>query len=85
MVHTYWYIGKYIVEEEQLGKTRAGYGDYLILELSDRLTKEFGKGFSKATLENARQFYVIYGLEKTYALRREFKKLPFHPNLSWIH
>ena len=29
MVKTYWQIGKRIVEEEQSGKGRADYGDYL--------------------------------------------------------
>jgi predicted nuclease of restriction endonuclease-like (RecB) superfamily len=80
MVQTYWHIGKYIVEEEQQGKTRANYGDFLITELSIRLTREFGRGFGIATLENARKFYIVYGLEKPYALRREFE-----PNLSWTH
>jgi len=85
MVHTYWYIGKYIVEEEQLGKTRAGYGKYLLLELSNKLTAEFGKGFSLTTLEYARKFYKVYGVEKPHALREGSEKLPFHQNLAWIH
>ena len=29
----YWQIGKVIFEEEQLGKERAGYGDFLIKSL----------------------------------------------------
>jgi predicted nuclease of restriction endonuclease-like (RecB) superfamily len=85
MVQTYWNIGKYIIEEEQQGKTRADYGNYLIKELSCRLTKEFGKGFGIATLENARKFYIVYGLEKPYALRREFKELQLNSNLTWTH
>lgn len=44
MVEAYWNIGKQIVEEEQKGKSRAEYGKALIKELSDKLTKEFGKG-----------------------------------------
>jgi len=51
MVVTYFKIGKRIVEEEQKGKQRAGYGEKLITELSRKLTKEFGKGFSERNLE----------------------------------
>jgi hypothetical protein len=47
MVHAYWQIGKRIVEEEQNGKERADYGAYLIRELSQQLTDEFGKGFDE--------------------------------------
>ncbi|HSI91673.1 MAG TPA: DUF1016 N-terminal domain-containing protein, partial [Adhaeribacter sp.] len=34
MVYTYFEIGKMIVEEEQEGKERAGYGKQLITELA---------------------------------------------------
>ncbi|MFP5041169.1 DUF1016 N-terminal domain-containing protein [Parasediminibacterium sp. JCM 36343] len=42
----YWQIGKIIFEEEQEGKERAGYGDFLIKSLSDYLEPQFGSGFS---------------------------------------
>lgn len=74
MVEAYWLIGKRIVEEEQQGETRAGYGEGLIKELSKALTGEFGKGFSVANLKNFRQFYLTF--EKSYALRSQ---------LSWTH
>lgn len=57
MVKTYWQIGKRIVEEEQNGKARADYGEFLIVNLSRYLTDSFGKGFSVANLKNIRQFY----------------------------
>lgn len=86
MVEAYWNIGKLIVEEEQKGEKRAEYGKYLIKDLSQRLTKEFGKGFSVANLRNFRQFYLVFPKgflsdnlseeEKCYALRSE---------LSWTH
>ena len=59
MVQTYWQIGKRIVEQEQSGQNRAGYGDYLITNLSRHLSDTFGKGFSEANLRNIRQFYVV--------------------------
>ena len=77
MVESYWKIGQQIVEEEQLGQDRAGYGAYLIRELSRRLGDEFGKGFSVANLKNFRQFYQTFpDFGKSYALRSQ---------LSWTH
>jgi len=43
----YWKIGRRIVEEEQNGRRRAGYGERLIETLSEALTAEFGKGYSE--------------------------------------
>jgi predicted nuclease of restriction endonuclease-like (RecB) superfamily len=74
MVEAYWNIGKQIVEEEQNGEERADYGSYLIKELSSKLTQEFGKGFSKQSLWNMRQFYNYFPILS--AVRRE---------LTWTH
>lgn len=46
MVHSYFEIGRMIVEDEQQGKSRAEYGKHTLRDLSDRLTRRFGKGFS---------------------------------------
>lgn len=43
MVRAYWEVGREIVEEEQRGRERAGYGQRLLEELSARLTAEFGR------------------------------------------
>jgi len=51
MVITYFEVGRMIIEEEQNGKERAGYGKQLLKELSKVLSKEFGKGFSVDNLE----------------------------------
>lgn len=74
MVQAYWNIGRIIVEEEQNGKGRAEYGSYLIKTLSEKLTQEYGKGFTKSNLGYMRQFYQTF--EKDHALRGE---------LSWTH
>ena len=76
MAKTYFLIGKRIVEEEQNGEKRAEYGDELIKNLSLRLTKEFGKGFSKRNLWQMKQFYLVYS--KVQTLSAQFK-------LSWSH
>lgn len=60
MVQTYWQIGRRIVVEEQQGQSRAGYGDFLITNLSRHLSDTFGKGFSEANLKNIRQFYITF-------------------------
>lgn len=60
MVVTYWQMGKIIVETEQYGKRRAGYGDALITDLSKKLTAEFGKGYTATNLKYFRQFYLTF-------------------------
>ncbi len=55
-----WLIGREIVEEEQRGRDRAKYGSHLLADLSGRLQKEFGNGYSVDNLELFRQFYREY-------------------------
>ena len=57
-VHTNFEIGRRIVQEEQRGEDRAAYGEEVIRTLADRLTGEFGKGFSLSNLRSMRQFYL---------------------------
>ena len=70
----YWQIGKVIFEEEQQGKKRAGYGEFLIKSLSEQLQPQFGSGFSIRQLEMCRQFYRTFPIANT--LRSQF---------SWSH
>ncbi len=70
----YWQIGKVILEEEQEGKERAGYGEFLIKSLAETLQPQFGSGFSIRQLEMCRQFYRTFPI--TNALRSQ---------LSWTH
>ena len=60
MTASYWEIGRRIVEAEQQGKRRAGYGEQLIARLSADLTARFGRGFSPDNLENMRRFFAAY-------------------------
>jgi predicted nuclease of restriction endonuclease-like (RecB) superfamily len=60
MVTAYWLIGREIVQAVQGGEERAEYGKQVVEELSRRLSKEFGKGFSAPTLWNFRQFYLVF-------------------------
>lgn len=74
MVTAYWSIGKSIVEHEQDGNFRAEYGKGVLKSLSERLTKEFGKGFDVRNLQQMKKFYQTY--PNTNALRSQ---------LSWTH
>lgn len=60
MVYSYYEAGRIIVEEEQQGKNRAEYGKYILRQLSDKLTKELGRGFSYENLKLMRKFYMIF-------------------------
>ena len=72
MVSAYWEMGKRIVEYEQLGRKRAGYGESLLTELSKKLTADFGKGFALPSLRNYRQFYLTFsGSQKGSAVRSQ--------------
>ena len=74
MLHTYWQIGHIIVEYEQNGELKAQYGTKLLVELSKRLTKEIGKGYSRSNLYNMREFYSLYPIFQTLSGK-----------LSWSH
>jgi len=58
-VHTSFEIGRHIVEQEQRGRDRAAYGLEVVNTLAQRLTVEFGKGFSISNLKLMRQFYLL--------------------------
>lgn len=91
MVYAYYEIGRRIVEEEQNGADRAGYGQYLLKELSEYLTEIYGKGFSVGNLKNVRQFYRVYSEDQIgETVFSQFKNLPSTVNerkffLSWSH
>lgn len=59
-IMTYYSLGRWIVETQQMGEKRAKYGSKVIKTLSEKLQEEFGKGFSEDTLKNARKFYLTY-------------------------
>jgi hypothetical protein len=71
-----WLIGREIVEEEQMGRKRAGYGEQILEDLSAKMTRDFGTGYSEQNLRFIRQFYLMYPLllgdrKIRYALRSE--------------
>ena len=86
-----WLIGREIVEEEQQGKRRAGYGEKVLEDLSIKLRHEFGTGYSVQNLRFIRQFYLTYPIllgdsKIRYAVRSEsWRPGHLNPNLSWTH
>ena len=74
LLNTYWNIGRIICEYEQTDSVRADYGKQTLKVLSKELTKEFGKGFSRANLYNMRLFYLTYEKIQTVSGK-----------LSWSH
>ena len=93
---TFFAIGRWIVEVEQQGESRAKYGRQIIKNLSEAMNTQFGRGYSVDTLENARKFYLTYQdrisetvfrkfvVEKSETAFRFFgETLPF--TLPWSH
>ena len=84
MVHTYYEIGRMIVEEEQGGEKRASYGKKVLKFLSVKLSKEFGKGFSVENLDRMRFFYKSYSIPISSTVLTKLENKPKF-KLSWSH
>ena len=72
-------FGFVVVDPSKRGKgygkrDRAEYGKQLVTDLPKRLTKEYGKGFSRSNLQNMRNFYLSYPICQTLSGK-----------LSWSH
>ena len=76
IVQAYWQVGRHIVEYEQSGEQRAKYGNATLKQLSEKLSAEFGSGFTVTNLKLMRQFYLAFPIG--HALRDEFSL--FHYN-----
>lgn len=74
LLNMYWEIGKLIVQDEQNGEKRAGYGKQILKNLAQQLSLEFGKGFNERNLNNMRAFFSSFPIWN--AVRTE---------LSWTH
>ena len=72
-LNSYYEIGKILVEA-QGGAARAKYGNKLIKEYSQRLSKEIGKGYTATNLKYMRQFYLL--IKKGHAVNDQ---------LTWTH
>jgi predicted nuclease of restriction endonuclease-like (RecB) superfamily len=66
MTATYWEIGRRIVEHEQAGQKRAGYGEEVVGKFSKDLTHRFGRGFGPAQVAAMRQFHLTFPLPDNF-------------------
>ena len=73
MVNAYWHIGEAIYKECG-DNDRAAYGKQVLQFISERLTAEFGAGFTERNLRNMRQFYLLFPIRHTVCAE-----------LSWSH
>ena len=73
MVTAYWEIGEQIYKA--CGENdRAEYGKKILKYISEKLTEEFGKGYSIRNLRNMRNFYCTFPIRQTLSAE-----------LSWSH
>ena len=72
-LHTYWNIGRLIVEA-QGGKKRAKYGDGLIKEWGCKLSDKYGRGYDYTNLSRMRFLFIAFPNVGTLS-----------QHLSWSH
>ena len=58
MTAAYWLIGKQIVEFEQEGQKRAGYGEEIVKRLAADLSARYGRSFSVRNVWQMKAFYL---------------------------
>ena len=76
LVATYWQIGKRI-QQDVLQNERAEYGKEILQTLSEKLTEEYGRGFSPANMSSMLRFAEVFpDTEIVAALSKQ---------LSWSH
>ena len=80
LVRRNWELGKLIAEEELNGQDRAVYGAAIIKSLSQRLTANYGKGFTKSYLYS---FVTFYKNNEAEIFQTAFGKS--RTMLSWSH
>ena len=72
-LNSYYEVGRLLVEA-QGGEKKAKYGNKLIKEYSEKLTKELGKGYDVSNLKRMRKFYLL--IQKGATMSHQ---------LSWSH
>lgn len=77
LIQRNWLLGKRIATEELKDGRKENYGKEIIVELSKKLSSEFGKGFEKASLYRFVPFYKTFPNIFSSMMRQSF--------LSWTH
>lgn len=71
MTAAYWLIGRHVVEFEQQGKRRAGYGEELLERLAADLSARYGRGFSTRNVRQMKAFYLAWPIVQTLSAESE--------------
>jgi len=75
MVLSYWEIGREL-KDEILKDKRATYGKEVVKKISEKLTLEYGRGYSRSNLERMMKLYTFFDKEICATLSHK---------LSWSH
>jgi len=76
MVISYWEIGEHL-KTEILKDERAVYGQEIVKQMSEKLTLEYGRGYSRSNLERMMRFYTAFSNKEICATLSH--------KLSWSH
>ena len=77
MIHSYWLVGRRLVEEEQGGAARVEYGKALLKRLAAELVPLYGNTYTVRRLQDYRQFYLYFKDIEIWHSRV--------PNPTWTH
>src|SRR5437763_3297743 len=86
LTSTYWLVGQRIVEHEQSGAERAGYGEALLKRLAEDLTAKLGRGFSERNIRQMRLFYLGWPNPQTLSAElvdAGIRQTPSAISVSW--
>lgn len=83
MTAAYWLIGRRIVEFEQSGKRRAGYGEELIERLAGDLSGRYGRGFSLRNVWQMKAFYLAWQIPQTTSAESSLVAIAARFPLPW--
>jgi predicted nuclease of restriction endonuclease-like (RecB) superfamily len=86
LTSTYWLVGQRIVEHEQSGSERAGYGEALLKRLAQDLTASLGRGFSERNLRQMRLFYLGWPIPPTVSaelVEAGIRQTPSAKSVPW--
>ena len=83
MTAAYWLIGRHVVEFEQQGKKRAGYGEELLERLAADLSARYGRGFSTRNVRQMKAFYLAWPIVQTVSAESSLAGVAERFPLPW--
>ena len=83
MTAAYWMIGRHIVEFEQEGQERAGYGEGVVEQLSADLTARYGRGFTLRNVWRMKAFYLAWPILPTLSAESSLAGIAHRFPLPW--